>query len=360
MSAYSYLTAQEIPTLVERLAPHFEQVLVPTEQKGVKESVIFAPWTKGSPISLAKATVPPKAAVFPKCETLFSYKIEKDTQDAPKLTLNPEIYAPKTLIFAARPCDALGLNILDRPFLQSHYVDPYYAAKRDKLCVVTLTCPSGCENCFCHWVGIGPAATQGADIVLTAIKSGYVAQAMTQKGQELLEKCAFKDGTDKVPEVNQARKAAWESLKPAPDLSQIHSTLAQSFADLDFWTQETQACLSCGACTYFCPTCYCFTITDEGDAQSPQGGQRLRSQDNCMAQLYTREASGHNPRPNKALRMRNRVTHKYMTYKETWGAFACSGCGRCIQHCPVGLDIRAILLAAIARTTNTPDMQGGK
>ena len=30
------------------------------------------------------------------------------------------------------------------------------------------------------------------------------------------------------------------------------------------------------------------------------------------------------------------------------GRFACTGCGRCIKQCPVSLDIREIVLNAIA------------
>ena len=45
--------------------------------------------------------------------------------------------------------------------------------------------------------------------------------------------------------------------------------------------------------------------------------------------------------------MRNRVSHKYSTYPETWGFFSCSGCGRCISNCPTGMDIRAMVAAAV-------------
>ena len=123
--------------------------------------------------------------------------------------------------------------------------------------------------------------------------------------------------------------------------------VAARFTDVDFWEKETDRCLSCGACTYFCPTCYCFNITDEGEATSEKGGRRLRTWDNCMSPLFTREASGHNTRMEKALRMRNRVSHKFSTYPENWGTFSCNGCGRCISNCPVSLDIRQIVLDAI-------------
>ena len=347
MSAYRYLGSEALPDFLSALAPHFELILVPRVKNGIKPSVVFEPWSQGEEFSLAKATVAPKECVFPKAETLFSYHLDKHNPDGPALKIEEAKSAQTTFLFAARPCDAQGLTILDRPFLEGHFVDPYYKAKREKLCVLSLTCPSGCENCFCHWVGIGPTSPNGSDLLMTAIEGGYVIQAITKKGQELLDKLNLTDGESYVPALNEARKKAWSTLKPAPKLDKISEALSSKFADIAFWEKQTAQCLSCGACTYFCPTCYCFTITDEGEAQSAKGGIRMRSQDNCMSQLYTREASGHNPRPTKAMRMRNRINHKYLTYKEAWGEFSCSGCGRCVQHCPVGLDIRAILLAAL-------------
>ena len=357
MSAYRYVGSNALPEFLASLAPHFERILVPKAKDGIKPSVVFEPWAVGDEVCLAKATVAPKECVFPKAETLFNYHVDKHAEGGPTLKLDPTIEAKTTFVFAARPCDAQGITILDRPFLEGRFQDPYYKAKRDKVCILSLTCPSGCENCFCHWVGIGPTSPNGSDILMTAIESGYVLQGITDKGKELLGKLNLPDAEDKVEEVNAIRKKAWETLKPAPKLDKISEALGKRFADTKFWEEQTAQCLSCGACTYFCPTCYCFTITDEGEAQSAKGGVRMRSQDNCMAQLYTREASGHNPRPTKAMRMRNRISHKYHTYKDTWGQFSCSGCGRCVQHCPVGLDIRAIVVAALQESSAA---SGGK
>ena len=79
-------------------------------------------------------------------------------------------------------------------------------------------------------------------------------------------------------------------------------------------------------------------------------GRRLRTWDSCMSSHFTREASGHNPRMTKALRMRNRVSHKFSNYPTVWdGVKSCNGCGRCISQCPVHLDIRAIVLAAMKK-----------
>jgi sulfhydrogenase subunit beta (sulfur reductase) len=61
--------------------------------------------------------------------------------------------------------------------------------------------------------------------------------------------------------------------------------------------------------------------------------------------LFTLHASGHNPRPSKKARMRQRIMHKYSYAVETAGAVFCCGCGRCVRYCPVNLDIRRMLAA---------------
>ena len=85
-------------------------------------------------------------------------------------------------------------------------------------------------------------------------------------------------------------------------------------------------------------------------------GRRLRSWDNCMSSLFTREASGHNPRMGKALRLRNRVGHKFSYYPDLHeGIVSCNGCGRCITGCPVSVDIREMVVRATEPSEETPN-----
>lgn len=351
MSKFRFVASDGLTGVAATLAKSGRRVLVPVEKPAsAKPSVVFEPYETGIAMTLAKATVPPKEAVLPECETLMTFKKSRDPGDLSKTTVELACVEQKqpTVIFACRTCDARGFAAFDKPFLEGPYADPYYRARRESLTVVSLTCATGCETCFCHWVGGGPTSPLGSDVLITGIEGGYVFQAITQRGEELLEATGLEDGAEKFPLAEAARKATWASLVPAPDLKEAQASLKAMFEDEAFWEAETARCISCGACTYFCPTCYCFNITDEGEPQSPCGGKRLRSWDNCMSSRYTREASGHNPRAQKFQRMRNRVSHKFWTYPENWGSFLCSGCGRCITHCPVCLDIRAIVLNAVA------------
>ena len=349
MSMIRFVTPDGLPAFLAYLSQNGRRVLVPVEKPANKRSVVFEPWQEGKPFTLEKATVPAKEAVLPQCETLVRYKKTKDPENLERVTMSlddkPE--AQPTVVFACRPCDARGYAVLDRPYLKGPYADPYYKARREQLTVVTLTCGSGCNTCFCHWVGGGPTSPEGSDVLMTEIEGGYVLQGITPKGEELLAASSLAEGAELFPKAEAARKEAWASLVPAPNIKNAPEKVAARFNDTQFWQDQTDRCLSCGACTYFCPTCYCFTITDEGEGLSEKGGRRLRSWDNCMSSLFTREASGHNPRMLKAFRMRNRVSHKYSTYPENWGSFSCSGCGRCISNCPVCVDIRSIVLAAI-------------
>ncbi|GFH63213.1 MAG: NAD(P)H dehydrogenase subunit B [Candidatus Desulfovibrio kirbyi] len=351
MNAIRFLPSDGLPALLSCLVKTGRRILAPVEKPAVKSSVVFEPWSEGKPLTLQKATVPAKEAVLPQCETLLSYRQTKNA-DTAALNLDDTPNAQPTVVFGARPCDACGYAVLDRPFLQGPFVDPYYRARREQLVVFTTTCGSGCATCFCHWLGGGPSSPEGSDVLMTEIEGGLVLQSVTDKGAELLNSmppaAKLADGAPVFRQAEEARKKAWASLLPAPDIKSARQAIAGIFSDANFWQEQTDRCLSCGACTYFCPTCYCFNITDEGDGyEGGQGGRRLRSWDNCMSSQFTREASGHNPRTDKALRMRNRVSHKYSFYPENWGAASCSGCGRCVCNCPVYLDIRAIVLAAI-------------
>ncbi|WP_428563014.1 MAG: 4Fe-4S dicluster domain-containing protein [Solidesulfovibrio sp. DCME] len=348
MAAVKYIASEKLPDWLKSLAEK-SRVLVPVAEGG---GVVFRPYAPGcQPVFGSDATAPPKGSVFPACQELFRYERGKDAEDPGKGTLKllPSTEAEPTVVFGAKPCGARGFLIFDRVYMGEKFPDPYYINARQATAFVTMACSTAnVENtCFCHWVGSGPADGAGSDVLLTPVAGGYTAEALTDKGAALLDNPALSDGAAKAGEADSVKAAAREALGEAPDIATSPAALLAAFDDMDFWRDQSDKCVSCGACTYLCPTCYCFTITDEPTGQS---GRRMRSWDACMHFQFTLEASGHNPRPTKAHRLKNRVGHKFSYYPTLHeGIVACCGCGRCIKSCPVSVDIREIVQNAVAR-----------
>jgi ferredoxin len=351
MEAAKFLSDAALRPWLDELAT--KHALVVPRREG--DAIVFAPYDPAKPLDLSRdATIPPKNPVFPACEELMRYSYAKNPENPAQagLTLEPLVPMGSTVVFGGRPCGARGFTIFDRVYLTQRIRDPYYGARRESTAYVTLACSDTGNTCFCHWVGSSPSDTTGSDVLLTPVAGGYVAEAVTEKGSDLLKSTHMADAGGREKEALAAKSKALEALEAAPDLGPAPKSLLAVFDDQDFWVDMSAKCISCGACTYLCPTCYCFNITDEVRGLD---GSRLRTWDNCMSHQYTMEASGHNPRPTKAHRLKNRVGHKFSYYPDIHGGvIACCGCGRCIKSCPVGVDIREIVLASIERATAKP------
>ena len=215
MSAIRFLAADKLASWLAEVAAS-RQVLAP-RQEG--KAVVFRPLVAGETPSLARATVSPKAAVFPACETLVHFTGTKDPENPAKLNmkLDDTPDAPARMVFGCRSCDARGFAVLDKPFLEGKFQDAYYKARRDNLLVVTRTCDSPCSTCFCHWTGGGPADPTGSDVLLTAVNGGFVLEAVSEKGEAFLASTKLADGSDKMDEAKAAREKAAASQQPAPD-----------------------------------------------------------------------------------------------------------------------------------------------
>jgi ferredoxin len=347
MSREKFLAQERLPEWLAFLSEQ-NRVLVPRQEAG---SVVFRPYVPGDgPVLPADSTASPKAVIFPSCQELFRFEQTKDKANPEKTTLKlfPSFSVEPTLVFGARPCGVRGFTVFDRVYQGKKHPDPYYMAARENTIFVTLACQRPENTCFCHWVGGGPDDSTGSDVLMTPVDGGYVLQAVSKRGEVLLDSPLLTDAGDKSTEAASARKMARKGLGDAPEIGKAPESLLAVFDDMAFWEDVSAKCLSCGACTYLCPTCYCFTLTDESTGLS---GKRLRSWDNCMSYQFSLEASGHNPRPTKAHRLKNRVGHKFSYYPTLHdGLIACCGCGRCIKSCPVSVDIREIVLKAIERT----------
>jgi ferredoxin len=250
--------------------------------------------------------------------------------------------AKESVLFGVRPCDAHSFVLLDMLFDQEKYRDPFYVDKREKTTVISLACVHPpYTTCFCTSVDGSPTASDGADILLTEIGTDYLAEFITAKGEKLLK--YFADAP-KVDDKAQAAKKAIAEKAVQEIKSHIPAKAVKPILDVNFenpfWNTIHQKCLACGTCTYLCPTCHCFDISDEVKGND---GIRLRNWDSCMYPLFTKETSGHNPRPSQKERWRQRAMHKFKYFVDNFNAIACVGCGRCVMYCPVNIDIRKIV-----------------
>lgn len=282
---------------------------------------------------------PPKGFVFPQREVLFRFG--HDEKGTPSVT--PTVPDPgPTVVFGVRPCDGRATVRNDKVF-GCGVNDPYYQARRAKVALVGMACaepPS--PNCFCQSVGGSPHSEDGLDILMTEIGDRYHVKAVTARGIELVENARrlFDEAGAAVKgEVEKAHAAA-DAIpqRVVGDGAKVAAGLKAHF-ESPAWNKLAQACIGCGICTYMCPTCHCFDINDEVTCSSSCSGERVRTWDNCQFPDFTMHASGHNPRDDLGARLRQRVCHKFLYFVENHEMQQCTGCGRCVSLCPVGIDI---------------------
>jgi Fe-S-cluster-containing hydrogenase component 2 len=110
--------------------------------------------------------------------------------------------------------------------------------------------------------------------------------------------------------------------------------------DTAYWQRHAEQCVECYGCLLGCPTCYCFLLYDQA---REKGFERTRVWDACYEAAYTRVGGGANDRGRFLKRFANRFECKWKEFWNDHGVFACSGCGRCLNACMGGIDIRKVL-----------------
>jgi ferredoxin len=120
------------------------------------------------------------------------------------------------------------------------------------------------------------------------------------------------------------------------------------------WDEVAERCLSCGACTMACPTCFCHAVEDRSDLGG-QRAERVRRWDSCFSADFS-YLHGGSVRRHTSARYRQWLSHKLSYWHQQFGGSGCVGCGRCITWCPVGIDITAEV-AAIRDSDRKPAME---
>jgi ferredoxin len=332
---YVVIRKKEMANFLDALIGKY-QVFAPVKGDNL---VIFREIHSGNKalLDFANSQVPPKGVFFPQSERIFGFSLasaEAGIKEPPA--------TEKRVILGMRPCDARSLLILDNIFNGELYKNTSYVDKREKTVVITLGCNQPDSTCFCTSLGGSPFAKDGSDLLLVDLGEEYIAQAVTDKGRQFLEeqKTYFTEATEaSIKKMDGIMQPTEASVKPEVSIDGLKEKLDNLFSN-PVWGTLSEKCLGCAVCTYLCPTCHCFDITDEVTRQT---GERVRTWDSCMFPQFTQEASGANPRPTGKERMRQRIMHKFSYFPDNCGVIACVGCGRCIKHCPVNLDVRELL-----------------
>jgi sulfhydrogenase subunit beta (sulfur reductase) len=329
------LNASDVLRIIDLLQGQGYQVVAPFRGRG--RDTYFDAVTpenrEAVELHLPNPYYPPKRFVLPHIEPLL--KMRK--QDG-HLEIEPVVEAPRLALFGIRSCDVAGLAHLDRFYLDREFRDPYYERRRRGLFLVNFVCTDPerdiGEECFCLCADTGPAARDHFDLQLMDLGGEFMAVAGTPAGEALFENPIFKKGTPahvlrRRTLLGDARKAfksntSWFSAA-------VHAISEGKVPD-ELWEQVGRRCLECGGCTYVCPACTCFTVSDRQSA--PDEVERVRLWDSCALGGFTRMAGGFNPR--RAVHdRRNRRFFRKLAYPfiERELSMACVGCGRCAAVC---------------------------
>jgi len=265
-----------------------------------------------------------KEFYFPQSELMFSFENEGVVDKS---------NFPGYVIFGAKPCDLEALRVMSTVYTTGKYADPFFQKRFEANFLIGVGCKELKPECFCKEMGVDREFSDFGDIMLFDDGDSYVVEFLSGKGREALERYG---PTSEVVCENERVAALSDGQKLKLDVDRDDA----DYFDIIDWAKVTKACKGCGICTYICPTCYCFDFKDV----SRQGGaERYKCWDSCMYPKFTLHASGHNPREERYQRYRQRVLHKYKYVPNNFdGAVACTGCGRCVRSCPVGINIKDI------------------
>ncbi len=301
-------------------------------------------------IHVPNPNYPPKRYVFPHIERLL--KVNKNGE----FSIEPTYEMPKRAIFGIRSCDVAGIDHLDRFYLGRDFRDVYYENHRNNLFLVNIVCTDPDrdigDECFCVCTDTGPAARDHFDLQLMDLDDEFLAVAGTAAGEALFAEPMFKHATEEHVERRRAILEATRKRFKKPTTSWFSATvryISQGDVLEKTWEEIGNRCMECGGCTYVCPACTCFTVSDR--RTGPDEVERVRLWDSCALGGFTRMAGGHNPRRAVHDRRNRRFFRKlahYFIQREL--SMACVGCGRCVAVCHGDIGMPSVV-EAIRRAT---------
>ncbi|MBN2506125.1 MAG: 4Fe-4S dicluster domain-containing protein [Verrucomicrobia bacterium] len=329
------LEPARVLSIVDRLRSSGYEVIAPFLGRG--RDTFFEPVTDANrdriQIHLPNPYYPPKRFVLPHIERLLRIHRHDGTYD-----IEPTCDHTQRAIFGIRSCDVAGVYHLDRFYLGREFRDVYYEKRRKNLFLVNVVCTDPERDiddaCFCVCADTGPAARDHFDLQLMDLGDEFMVVAGSAAGEAFIDDPMFRKATP--AHLEKRRQILTEVRK------QFKTTTSWFPATVRYVSQDSilektweaigNRCLECGGCTYVCPACTCFTVTDRHTG--PDDIERVRMWDACALGGFTRMAGGHNPRRAVHDRRNRRFFRKlahYFIQREL--SMACMGCGRCVAVC---------------------------
>jgi ferredoxin len=286
--------------------------------------------------------LPPTRYLLPPSEVLFRFRNGDD------LTLVPEYDDQRRIFFGIRSCDVKGIRYQEQ-FFRRDFPDIYFLTRLTKAALVSLACTTPpLPTCFCPCCDGGPLLKpgEGYDIQLTPLKGRYLVEVDSETGASLVAKTPelFRDATSAdLAEREEMLDEIDQKFSTSAYLSRGISKVTNDAVPEAVWEELADRCIGCGGCSYLCPFCTCFTVSDR--SRDGKEGERFRRWDHCILVGFTREASGHNPRDRKCEQFKRRFFHKLSyQYMQREGRPGCVGCGRCLTTCMTAVDMAAVLM----------------
>lgn len=296
------LPKKDLPKFVESLIKKY-QVIAPVKAPNTK----FRKVNSFDEIYLHEITqAPVKSRFIQENEILLEFKNGKTTESKGEIK--------KTILFGMRKCDLNAVQIMDEVMFDQQYIN-----KRKNTVLVGLFCDNPDEFCFCNSMQL----QDFYDLFLYPKGKNFIISIGSKKGEALVKDLPTLEKEIKIPNPKNYKKL--ENLE-----------IAENYRD-KIWEGDADKCLSCSACTIYCPTCNCFDIEDELDIDL-KSGTRKRFQASCQLKSFSEVAGGKSYRDSRISRFKHFVYHKVSYYKKTHNRPMCVGCGRCLRVCPTKID----------------------
>ena len=274
-----------------------------------------------------------KKYLYPARQELTGATLTKDGWKFASKIADP----PRRALLGIRACDLAAIRIQDRVFSEGDYVDPVYTRRREAVLLIAVQCSTAAPTCFCTSMDTGPKCHAGFDIALTETDEGFCVETDSEMGASIVAELqlASTDSEQTALAANETNNAI-RAITKRLDTTDIHDLLLEHL-EHPHWSEVAQRCLSCTNCTMVCPTCFCATVDELSDLDQTEV-TRVRHWDSCFNLDFSYTAGG-TVRNDVRSRYRQWLTHKLATWHDQFDTSGCTGCGRCITWCPVGIDL---------------------